>query len=118
MAALAASAIGQAEREEELTSALRSRRTVSIAMGLLMERFDLDDEEALAHLTRLSQRSNLEPGDIAEHLVKQSNDLRHWTRARQHGSADGVPVKPIATRQHADASIPDEATRHLPFTGG
>jgi GAF domain-containing protein len=103
LAVLAARAIGQAEREESLRSALQSRRTVAIAIGLLMERFDLDDEEALAHLNRLSQRSGLELSEIVEHLVKQSNDLRQWTRGRHHGSAAEVTARRTVPRRLSNA---------------
>jgi GAF domain-containing protein len=76
-AAQAALALRQAQRETDLRLALRTSRTIGNAVGLVMERFDLDDEEAFEYLARLSQRSNTKLRDLAAHLVKQSNDLRH-----------------------------------------
>lgn len=80
-AAQAAIALSQSRRENHLAAALQSSRTIGKAIGLTMERFDLDDEEAFARLARQSQKSNVKLRDLAAHLVKQSNDLRHATQA-------------------------------------
>jgi GAF domain-containing protein len=82
-AAQAAVALGQSRRENHLAAALQSSRTIGKAIGMTMERFDLDDEEAFSRLARLSQKSNVKLRDLAAHLVKQSNDLRHVTQAGQ-----------------------------------
>jgi hypothetical protein len=82
-AAQAAIALSQSRRENHLAAALQSSRTIGKAIGLTMERFDLDDAEAFARLARLSQKSNVKLCDLAAHLVKQSNDLRHVTQASQ-----------------------------------
>lgn len=91
LAGQAAIALGAAQRENDLVLALQSSRTIGKAVGLVMERLNLDDHEAFAHLTRLSQRSNVALRDIAAHLVKQSNDLRHSTQASQPGHQKGSP---------------------------
>lgn len=83
LAAQAAISLGQAQRENDLVLALQSSRTIGKAIGLVMERSNLDDHEAFEHLTRLSQRTKVSLGDLAAHLVKQSNDLRHLAKARQ-----------------------------------
>lgn len=83
LAAQAAVALDAAQRENDLVLALQSSRTIGKAIGLVMERLDLDDHEAFAHLTRLSQRASVSIRDIAAHLVKQSNDLRHVAQATQ-----------------------------------
>ena len=82
-AAQAAIALSQSRRENHLAAALQSSRTIGKAIGLTMERFDLDDEEAFARLACLSQESNVKLRDLAAHLVKQSNDLRHVTDRSQ-----------------------------------
>ena len=82
-AAQAAIALSQSRRENHLAAALQSSRTIGKAIGLTMERFELDDEEAFARLVRLSQESNVKLRDLAAHLVKQSNDLRHVTDRSQ-----------------------------------
>jgi len=74
----AAMAMSHARREKDLLRALETSRTIGTAVGLVMERFNLDDQGAFAHLVGLSQRSNVKLRDLAAHMVKQSNDLRHW----------------------------------------
>jgi GAF domain-containing protein len=81
-AAQAAIALRQAQREIDLVEALRTSRAIGKATGLVMERFDLDDEDAFEYLARLSQKTNLKLRDIAAHLVKQSNELCHLQRAK------------------------------------
>lgn len=81
LAAQSAVALGQAQREHNLVLALQSSRTIGKAIGVLMERFDLDDHEAFERLIAWSQRTNVKLRDIAAHLVKQSNDLRQFTEA-------------------------------------
>ena len=76
LAAQAALALSQSRREGNLRRPPTSR-TIGIAIGLTMERFDIDDEQAFARLARLSQRTNVKLRDLAAHLVNQSNDLRH-----------------------------------------
>lgn len=79
----AAFALSQRRRENHLAAALQSSRTIGKAIGLTMGRFDLDDEEAFARLARLSQRSNVKLRDLAAHMVKQANELRHAREASQ-----------------------------------
>ena len=91
LAAQAAIALNAAQRENDLVLALQASRTIGKAIGLVMERLNVDDHEAFAHLTRLSQKSNVALRHIAAHLVEQSNDLRHFTQARQPGRQKGSP---------------------------
>ncbi len=101
-AAQAAIALSQSRREFHLAAALQSSRTIGKAIGLTMERFDLDDQEAFDRLVRLSQKSNLKLRDLAAHLVKQSNDLRHVT-----GLSQSLLQQPLATYiglPHQDAT--------------
>jgi hypothetical protein len=64
-----------------------------------MERFDLDDQQALAYLARLSQNTNVKFRDIAAHLVKQSNELRHLQRPEQLSGTQPFPNCPQAPRR-------------------
>jgi GAF domain-containing protein len=98
LAAQAAIALDAARRENDLVLALQSSRTIGKAIGLVMERFNLDDHEAFAHLTKLSQRSSVALRDIAAHLVKQSNDLRHLTQARQPRHQERSPGLTLVPR--------------------
>jgi GAF domain-containing protein len=85
LAARAATALASAQRENDLLQSLQSSRTIGKAIGLLMEQLNLDDHEAFNHLTNLSQSSSVNLRDTAAHLVRQSNDLRHLTKAPQSG---------------------------------
>lgn len=106
-AAQAALAMRHAQRENDLVTALQSSRTIGKAIGLVMERFDLDDEEAFAYLARLSQRSNLKLRDIAAHLVKQSNDLGHFRVRKAVPHEHGNLSRSELERWHPDAEISD-----------
>jgi len=52
-----------------LRDALKSRRRIGQAMGIIMERYQLQEEQAFAFLTRLSQQGNIKLRLIAEDLV-------------------------------------------------
>jgi GAF domain-containing protein len=77
----AAMALTQAKRVTDLLAALQSSRTIGKAIGLVMERFDIDDHDAFAHLAELSQTSNVQLRDIAAHMVTQANKLRRSSAA-------------------------------------
>jgi hypothetical protein len=62
-------AIGYAQEITDLQEALRSRRTIGQAIGLLMERYTLTDQRAFAFLTRLSQHRNVKLRKVSEELV-------------------------------------------------
>jgi GAF domain-containing protein len=75
-AAHAALALGRARREEDLNSALASRKTIGQAIGIVMERYQLDEERAFQYLVRVSQHSNIKLRDVAQEIVAQGNDRR------------------------------------------
>jgi ANTAR domain len=56
-----------------LSDALQSRRTIGQAIGLVMERYGLDEDRAFQYLVRVSQTSNVKLRQIARELVEQSN---------------------------------------------
>ncbi|GAA0928157.1 GAF and ANTAR domain-containing protein [Kribbella koreensis] len=64
-----AMAIGYAREIENLQDALRTRRTIGQAIGILMERYSLTDQRAFAFLARLSQNGNVKLNRISEELV-------------------------------------------------
>ncbi|MFI5728809.1 GAF and ANTAR domain-containing protein [Kribbella sp. NPDC051587] len=64
-----AMAIAYAQEITDLQEALRSRRTIGQAIGLLMERYTLTDQRAFAFLTRLSQHRNVKLRKVSEELV-------------------------------------------------
>ncbi len=65
----AAVAVASARHEETMAQAVDARKLVGQAMGILMERFDLDGDRAFEVLKRYSQDNNLKLRDVAKHLV-------------------------------------------------
>lgn len=53
--------------------ALQSRKVIGQAIGILMERFGLDDGRAFAFLVRASSHGNIKLRDVAAELVDQGN---------------------------------------------
>lgn len=68
----AAIAIGYAYEVTNLTEALETRTVIGKAMGIVMERYHLDDERAFAFLTRLSQHRNVKLRQVAQELVDET----------------------------------------------
>ncbi|MBM7509452.1 ANTAR domain-containing protein [Nocardioides sp. 31GB23] len=66
---LAALMIAQTERVEHLAEALRTRSMIAQAQGIVMERFSLDSEQAMAYLRRVSQGRQVKIRDLAQRLV-------------------------------------------------
>lgn len=65
----AATAIAYAYQVKSLGEALETRTTIGKAMGIVMERYQLNDERAFAFLTRLSQHRNVKLRVVADELV-------------------------------------------------
>lgn len=63
--------LGHARRLEHLNTALASRTLIGMALGILMQRFALDEETAFAYLTRVSSTSETKLRDVAASLVEQ-----------------------------------------------
>ena len=75
----------QATRITDMASAMDSRRTIDLALGILVERTHCDPDEAFALLRQLSQQRNVKLRDIAREVVTSAT-----------GTDDGVsaPFKP------------------------
>ncbi|MFF0341544.1 GAF and ANTAR domain-containing protein [Kribbella sp. NPDC004875] len=65
----AAVAVASARTEENLERAVDTRRLVGQAMGILMERYGVDEARAFAILRRYSQVTNTKLRDVAAQLV-------------------------------------------------
>jgi AmiR/NasT family two-component response regulator len=74
----------EAERIEQLTQAVEHRTVIGMALGILMERFGFDQDEAFAHLRRHSQEQNRKLYDIAVELT-ETRQLPEATR-RTHSA--------------------------------
>lgn len=74
----AALALARARSEQQLTTALSTRTVIGQAIGIVMERYQLDEDRAFKFLVRASSTQNIKLRDIAQELVNQ-------TRQRQSG---------------------------------
>ena len=70
----AARALAAAEESEGLARALDSRKVIGQAQGILMERFELTEDRAMAYLTRVSQDRNIKLRDVALGIVEHRDD--------------------------------------------
>ena len=68
-ATLAALALAEAQRTDQLYAALDSRDVIGQAKGILIERYRITAEMAFQLLSRASQRANLKLAAIARNLV-------------------------------------------------
>jgi transcriptional regulator with GAF, ATPase, and Fis domain len=62
-------AIATARQQASLAQAIDARKLVGQAMGILMERYDLDSDRAFEVLKRYSQQSNRKLRDVAQELI-------------------------------------------------
>ena len=68
----AAIALAYAQEISDLQSAVESRQLVGQAVGIVMERFKLDDARAFAFLARLSSHQNIKLRVIAQRLIDET----------------------------------------------
>jgi GAF domain-containing protein len=69
-ATLAAIALAEAQRTEQLHAALANRDVIGAAKGILMERHRITAEMAFGRLSRASQNLNMKLPAVARHLVE------------------------------------------------
>jgi GAF domain-containing protein len=72
-AAHAAIALSYAHERETLNEALQSRKVIGQAIGIIMERYGINEDRAFAFLVRASSQSNIKLREIAQELVNQRN---------------------------------------------
>jgi GAF domain-containing protein len=63
-------AVASSRREDDLSRAVDARKLVGQAMGILMERHNLDGDHAFAVLRRYSQDTNTKLRDVARQLIQ------------------------------------------------
>jgi hypothetical protein len=66
----AALALGRAREVNDLNAAMETRSTIGQAMGILMERYQINSEHAFHFLTRTSQESNTKLRDVAAEIIR------------------------------------------------
>ena len=76
----AAIALGHAEQEHHLTQALTFRKTIGQAIGIVMERYSIDEDRALQYLVRASSTTNTKLRDVATDVVTTANE-KHRVQA-------------------------------------
>jgi ANTAR domain-containing protein len=74
-ASSAGGALGLVQHVRQLKEAAESRRRIGQAVGIVMERYHLDEDRAFSFLVRLSQTTNLKLRVVAEQVV-QGVDVR------------------------------------------
>jgi GAF domain-containing protein len=72
----AAVALAHARQTANLWQAIDARKRVGQAQGILMERYDLNEDQAFAVLMRYSQNNNIKLREVAERLVA-TRELPH-----------------------------------------
>ena len=73
----AALAMGRTRQAEELNMALDSRKVIGQALGIVMERFGLDEHRAFQFLIRVSRNGNVKLRDVARRIVDDRNSQAH-----------------------------------------
>jgi GAF domain-containing protein len=80
----AALAMGRARTEEQLRAGMSTRTLIGQAIGLLMERYGIDEDAAFAFLSRASSVNNTKLRGVAAEIVADAN-------TRFGSSADQAP---------------------------
>lgn len=66
-------ALDHAEERATLIEALQSRKVIGEAIGILMERYDVNEDRAFAFLVRASSHTNIKLRSVAQELVDERN---------------------------------------------
>lgn len=80
-------ALGRARKESQLGAALSTRKAIGQALGITMERYQVDEERAFQFLMRVSQNGNIKLRDLARDIVQQAN-----AQAVAQASNNGSPA--------------------------
>jgi GAF domain-containing protein len=67
-------ALDYARRIDQLEEAVVNRQLIGQAVGMVMERFQVDDARAFGFLTRLSNQENIKLRHVAERLLATARD--------------------------------------------
>ena len=65
--------LGYASATDHFQTALKSRKTIGQALGIVMERYSIDEDRAFQFLTRVSQDSNVKLRAVAADIVAGVN---------------------------------------------
>jgi GAF domain-containing protein len=70
----AASTLGKVTQVDQLNQAMHTRKVIGQAIGILMERYGIREDNAFHFLVRASQTDNIKLRDIAQELVDKANE--------------------------------------------
>jgi AmiR/NasT family two-component response regulator len=62
------------EKIQQLEQGLESRTVIGKALGICLERYNLDEDQAFQFLVRISQEQNVKLRDVAARLVESTVD--------------------------------------------
>ncbi len=91
----AAIALGHAQTREQMSEALLGSRIIGPAIGLLMQRYDMDQDRAFGFLVRASSYRNIKLRSIAQELIAEAN-------AAAGAHAKPGPGRPPAAAHESD----------------
>lgn len=69
----AAIALARAQERQSFTESLQTRRVIGQSLGILMERYSMDEDRAFAFLVRASSHANIKLRAVAQGLVDDAN---------------------------------------------
>jgi GAF domain-containing protein len=69
----AAIALGHAQERQMFSDGLQARKTIGEALGILMERYTMNEDRAFAFLVRASSHANIKLRVVAQELVHEAN---------------------------------------------
>jgi GAF domain-containing protein len=72
-AAQAAIALRRSREAVQMGQALETRKTIGEAVGIVMQRYEMDEERAFQYLVRVSSTNNIKLRDVAAELVQNAN---------------------------------------------
>ena len=70
----AAIALGRARHEHQLNEAISTRKVIGQAIGIIMERYQIDEDRAFHFLARASSTSNVKLREVAQGVVESLNE--------------------------------------------
>jgi GAF domain-containing protein len=77
-------ALGRSQHEGQLREAIETRKVIGQAIGLVMERYQLDEHRAFKFLVRTSQAGNIKLRVVAEEIVNSAN-ARYGAQTLEEG---------------------------------
>ena len=73
----AAIALGASHQEVNLSEGMASRQLIGQAVGIVMERYRMNEHDAFRFLIRVSSTTNVKMRQVARELVDEANALHH-----------------------------------------